>query len=359
MNRFMRDFFNGLKVVELASVLAGPAVGTFFAELGADVLKVENKKTGGDVTRGWRTTGEEKGQISAYYSSVNYGKQVLMADLTDTSEHRAVLEAVHSADIVISNYLPRVAAKFSLDYPSVKSENPKTIYLDLAGYENEGKPAYDVVLQAETGWISMTGTNRENPAKLPVALIDVLAGHQLKEAALLALIHKERTGEGSYTRCSLEASSLSALANQASNYLMSGKTAQPIGTRHPNIAPYGDWFETADGIRFVLAVGSERHFLALTEVLNCQELANDDRFNQNSSRVKYRDELIALLNERISKRHYAELAAALKNAGVPFGEIKSLDRVLQTETAQSMILNGEIESHQTKRLSGLAFKMSF
>jgi crotonobetainyl-CoA:carnitine CoA-transferase CaiB-like acyl-CoA transferase len=354
----MKDFFKGLKVVELAGVLAGPAVGTFFAELGAEVTKVENKKAGGDVTRGWRVSGESEESISAYYASVNFGKKVFMADLTEESDRSKLKNLIEDADIVISNYLPRVAQKFQLDYASVHKVNPKVIYLELKGYQNSNKPAYDVVLQAETGWISMTGTDEENLAKLPVALIDVLAGHQLKEAALMALLHRERTGEGSHTICSLEEASLSALANQASNYLMAGKVAKPIGTAHPNIAPYGDSFKTRDGIRFVLAVGSEAHFSHLISVLNVEDLSSDPRFESNSARVENRASLIEALQMKIGEWKYSDLAEKLEQAGVPFGEIKKLDKVLESETAQSMILNDQIEGHPGSRLSGIAFNIS-
>jgi crotonobetainyl-CoA:carnitine CoA-transferase CaiB-like acyl-CoA transferase len=352
----MSAFFQDLKVVELAGVLAGPAAGMFFAELGARVIKVENKRAGGDVTRGWRVSGESDEGPSAYYASVNYAKEVFMADFTRREELQRIKDELTDTDIVISNYLPRVARKFELDYESLAGDHPDLIYLDLQGYERQERPAFDVVLQAETGWISMTGTDREHPAKLPVALIDVLAGHQLKEAALLALIHRARTGEGSYTSCSLEAASLSALANQASNYLMALKVAEPMGTGHPNIAPYGDWFESKDGIRFVLAVGSEAHFSALIKILGMEE---DRRFSTNASRVKNREALNNLLRPAIAAFSFSDLSSAFRAAGVPFGEIKSLDRVLESEAARKMILEEETEGKRTERLSGIAFKPSF
>ncbi len=189
----------------------------------------------------------------------------------------------------------------------------------------------------------MTGTDSDHPAKLPVALIDVLAGHQLKEAALLALLHRERTGEGSYSICSLEASSLAALANQASNYLMVGKVAKPIGTAHPNIAPYGDWFETKDGVRFVLAIGSEKHFAQLTEVLNLSDLTADARFCANSARVQNRLALIEILKRAIMRFDFADLSKKMNQKGIPFGEIKKLDAVLDGETARQMTLQENLE----------------
>src|SRR5690606_32887278 len=204
--RVMSNFFKELKIIELAGVLAGPGVGLFFAELGARVLKVENKNVGGDATRTWRLAGETPNGPSAYFSSVNYKKEYLFLDLTSAADREKLLGEIASADIVISNYSSRVAQKLSMDYPSLRAVNQELIYLQLDGFANSNRPAYDVVLQAETGWISMTG-HPENPSKLPVALIDVLAGHQLKEGALLALIHRMKTGEGSLVHCNLEQAS--------------------------------------------------------------------------------------------------------------------------------------------------------
>ncbi|MEM9050636.1 MAG: CoA transferase [Bacteroidota bacterium] len=355
----MRDFFSGLKVVELASVLAGPAVGTFFAELGATVTKVENKLTGGDVTRGWRVQGEPTEGMSAYYSSVNYGKECLMVDLTNEDDRTKIDALVKDADMVVSNYLSRVAQKFGLNYESIREKNPTVIYLDLVGYENESRPAYDAILQAETGWISMTGTDAENPAKLPVALIDVLAGHQLKEAALLALLHREKTEEGSYSRCSLEASSLSALANQASNYLMVDKVAKPMGTAHPNIAPYGDCFKSKDETKFVLAVGSEKHFQELASVFEAKHLMEKPEYSSNSLRVENRAVLINDLSKVFEQLYFEEIESKMRNKGIPFGEVKSLDKVLADQTATKMILEETQEGTMTRRLSSIAFKTSF
>ncbi len=355
----MSGYFKNLKVVELAGVLAGPAVGTFFAELGADVLKVENKRVGGDVTRGWRVNGESKSGPSAYYSSVNYRKKVFSCDLTTKADLKELKNHIQNADMVVSNYLPRVAKKFQLDYDSIKTLNPQIIFLEVKGYEKEGRPAFDVVLQAETGWISMTGTNKDHPAKLPVALIDVLAGHQLKEAALLALLHRERTGEGSYSVCTLEKASLSALANQASNYLMAGKVAEPIGTAHPNIAPYGDWFESKDGFRFVLAIGSDAHFQKITEIIEETALSDDERFRTNSSRVMNRTALIEQLQAAFAMQNFGSLSAKMKDLGVPFGEIKSLDRVLEGQVARECVLSQMIEEKETYRMASVAFKSSF
>jgi len=353
----MSNFFKELKIIELAGVLAGPGVGLFFAELGARVLKVENKNVGGDATRTWRLAGETPNGPSAYFSSVNYKKEYLFLDLTSAADREKLLEEIASADIVISNYSSRVAQKLGMDYPSLRAVNQELIYLQLDGFANSNRPAYDVVLQAETGWISMTG-HPENPSKLPVALIDVLAGHQLKEGALLALIHRMKTGEGSLVHCNLEQASLTALANQATNYLMNGAVAEPIGTLHPNIAPYGDWFATSDGKRIVLAVGSDKQFEKLNTVLGLQ-LHGDKRFITNPDRLNHRAELREALIPAIAKFNLADLSQKLDAAGVPFGEIKSLDSVLESAAAKAMVRTEMQDGRETKRLSGNAFTAGF
>ena len=329
----------------------------FFSELGARVVKVENKNVGGDVTRNWRLKGETDEGPSAYFSSINYKKEYLFLDFTTAEDRQKIYDELTDTDIVISNYSERVATKLGMTYVDLSKRNKKIIFLQLDGFTDSRRLAYDVVLQAETGWISMTG-HPENPSKMPVALIDVLAGHQLKEGALLAIINRMKTGEGSLVTCNLEQASLSALANQASNYLMNNAIAQPIGTLHPNIAPYGDWFTTADGQSIVLAVGSEKQFENLNNILG-MDLHTNPLFNSNTNRLVNRQKLQTKLKESIERFNYNDLASKLDDLGVPFGEIKTLDRVLESKAAQEMILTEIQDGGETKRLSGNAFKSPF
>lgn len=350
-------FFKDITVVELASVLAGPSVGMFFAELGAKVYKIENSKTGGDVTRKW-TTANESDLPSAYYASINFSKESILLDLTAEEDYNKYLALVKTADILISNYQPRVAERLKVRYDDMRIIKGDIIFLELDGFNENNRPAFDVVLQAETGWISMTG-NGTDRAKLPVALIDVIAGHQLKEAGLLAIIHKLKTGEGSYVKCNLEKSSLSALANQATNYLMNKEIAAPIGTHHPNIAPYGDCFSTRDGIDFVLAVGSEVQFESLWSILGLSTSIRNRLFQSNNDRLNNRAILIDTLQSAISKCTAKELFEAFESKKVPYGIIKNIGEVLETQTAKSMILEENIEGRDTLRLSSIAFTASF
>src|ERR1041384_6818530 len=219
----MNSPFKDLKVIELASVLAGPAVGMFFAELGADVLKIENPKNGGDITRQWKNASEKPGDLSAYYASVNWGKSSVSLDISDEKGRRQLFAWLQNADVLIMNFKAGDAEKLGLDFPSLSARFPKLICGYLTGYgENDPRPAFDLVMQAETGFMSMNGTPESGPLKMPVAIIDIMAAHQLKEGLLTALFLRERSGKGSCVKVSLFDAAIASLANQASNFLMTG-----------------------------------------------------------------------------------------------------------------------------------------
>jgi len=256
---------NGLKVLELASVLAGPGVGQFFAELGAEVIKVENLKTGGDVTRTWKLASEKaEDDRSAYFSSVNWGKKSLALDLTDSSGKSIVQKLAAQTDVVIASFKSGDAEKLGVAYSQLQKVNPKLIYGQITGYGSDNaRVGYDAVIQAESGFMDMNGERGGSPLKMPVALVDVLAGHQLKEGLLLALLKREKTGEGSWVEVSLIQAAIASLANQASNWLVAQSLPSRQGSLHPNIAPYGESFETKDGRQVILAVGNDRQFADL------------------------------------------------------------------------------------------------
>jgi crotonobetainyl-CoA:carnitine CoA-transferase CaiB-like acyl-CoA transferase len=349
--------FKDLKVVELASVLAGPAVGMFFAELGARVIKIENEKTGGDVTRSWKLPTEPADRKnSAYFSSVNWGKEHFFKDLKNEDDIRWVLEQVKDADIVIANFKSGDDVKLGLDYDSLKQLNPKLIYGRITGFGDEdARPAFDVVLQAETGFMSMNGTPESGPLKMPLALIDVLAAHQLKEAVLLALLKREKTGEGSYVNVSLYQSAVASLINQASNFLMANHVPQRMGSLHPNIAPYGETFITADKRFVVLAVGSDAQFKKMCEVLGDPGIAMDHRYLSNAERVKHRSMLHRDLAPLFFRLDREEIMQLLLHAGVPAGAVLNMDEVFLNPLAQSMILASESEEGPALRVSTIAF----
>lgn len=340
-------FFEGLKVLEFASVLAGPLVGSFFAELGADVIKVENPATGGDVTRKWKLKSENpEATVSAYYASANYGKKVHWADLTDDKQFGKLEEELKQAEIVIVNFKPGSAKKLGLDYESIAAINPSIIYASLSGYgESSNKVAFDMVLQAETGFLSMTGQADGPPCKIPVAMIDVMAAHHMKEAILCAMIKKIKTGKGSRIHISLEDAAIASLVNQGSNYLMAGKVAQRMGSLHPNIAPYGEVFTCSDGGGIMLAIGTDRQFARFCRLAGI----GNESFKSNVDRLNNRDLLAKEIKEKFCQYPVDWWKQALEEQSIPFAEIQDLAQVFDSGRHDARILDSEIEGVKTRR----------
>lgn len=333
-----------VKVLELATVLAGPAVGMFLAELGAQVIKIENQTTNGDVTRTWKLSTEDPAwAYSAYYCSVNWGKEILLMDLSLPENLVWVYEQVKGADIVLANFKPESARRMGLDYVSLSNLNRKLIYGEITGYgPNDDRPAFDMVLQAEAGFLYMTGEKDGPPVKMPVALIDLLAAHQLKEGILLALLQREKTGEGCKVSVSLYDAALASLANQATNWLIAGKIPQRMGTLHPNIAPYGELLEGSDGGQIVLAVGNDRQFQQLCKALDLEVLAQDERYTHNNQRVVNRHSLYTRLQAQASQFEREVLLGMLHAAGVPAGAVRNMQEVFVDSAAQDLLLHWEL-----------------
>jgi crotonobetainyl-CoA:carnitine CoA-transferase CaiB-like acyl-CoA transferase len=350
---------SNLRILDFSSVLAGPAVGTFFAELGAEVIKVENVSSGGDVTRQWKLAGEDpESPVSAYFSAVNYGKSYRQLNVFNAADREEFERLIDWCDIFITNQKSSSLEKMKLNHELLCAHYPKLIYGQITGFESEpARAAYDVVLQAETGYMFMNGTPETAPVKLPLAFMDLLAAHQLKEGLLVALLKKSETGKGSYVYASLEVSGIASLANQASNYLMAGHIPQPIGSLHPNIAPYGETFITQDERKIVLAVGSDRQFAAMCSILGCEDLADRAEFKSNPERVKNRKLLYDMLSTWFKKYTRDHLMRLFIAAHVPAGAVKSLDEVFNTDLAGKMILNEEIDGIQTSRVRSVAFSI--
>jgi crotonobetainyl-CoA:carnitine CoA-transferase CaiB-like acyl-CoA transferase len=337
MSQF-RDLCSELKIIELASVLAGPSVGAFFAEFGASVIKVENPRTSGDVTRSWRTAGEQNtSDISAYFASVNFGKRSLALDISQ-QQGRAVLYALlGAADVIIASYKPGDAEKLGVAYDEVKKHNPSIIYGHITGYGNDSSRAgYDAIIQAETGYTSMNGTNEM--CKMPVALMDVLAGHQLKEAILMALWSREKTNKGCYIPISLYDSALSGLVNQASNFLNAGHVPKPLGSDHPNIVPYGTLYQCKDGQYLILAVGNDKQFAELMDIL---KLEINPKFETNHGRVQNREELKSVLADSLKSMDRDALLEKLHDASIPAGELNDMEHVFTNSAALNMVVEND------------------
>lgn len=352
----MNQVLKGIKVLELSSVLAGPAVGMFLAELGAEVTKVEPPT--GDVTRSWKLASEDATRrTSAYFSSINFSKSYLRMNLKDQTQLRETQALGAVADVVLSNFRGTRGTRFGLDYVSLSAHNPDLIYCDLHGFPDDlDRAAYDLVLQAETGWMSMNGTKASGPLKMPVALMDLLAAHHMKQAVLIALFNRERTGQGAWIKCSLQESSLSNLANQASNFLMEGAVAELKGSLHPNIAPYGETFICSCGRAVVLAVGSDSQFQTMCKVIGAPELGTDQRFDTNQNRLKNREEMYLVLVPFFDQQSRDKLLKSFHDLGVPAGAVLDLGEALSTEAAKRLIRTELIEGEETKRITSLPFK---
>ncbi len=331
----------GLRVVELASILAGPITGQFLAELGAQVIKVENPATGGDPTRGWRLPTEStEGSMSAYFSCANWGKRSIALDLTRPEGLALVRRLLTQADLVISSFKPGDDKKLGLDAASLHALNPALIIAQISAYGSaDPRPGFDAIIQAESGFTYLNGDADGPPVKMPVALVDLLAAHQLKQAILLALLarHQGKT-RGQVLQVSLLDAALASLANQASNYLVAGVVPQRMGSEHPNIVPYGSIFSSADGRALVLAVGTDRQWQQLAQALGDAELAADPRYARNADRVRQRQVLSERLQTLFASFPAATLATKLTAARVPFGFVNDMAAVFAQPQAASLCL---------------------
>lgn len=340
----------GYKVLELASVLAGPSVGMFLAELGATVLKVENPRTDGDVTRSWKLASESTdATISSYFSAVNWGKQSLGVDLQKAKGQAIITELAADADIVLTSFKPGDAERLGLNYEAIAATNPGLIYGDISGFGmDDNRVGYDAIIQAEAGFTYLNGEPDSGPLKMPVALMDLLAAHQLKQGILTALLKRQQTGQGDFISASLLQSGIASLANQATNWLVGGEIPQRMGSKHPNIAPYGDILYTADKEALVLAVGNDRQFTGLCEILGIDALVNDPSYKTNAQRVKNREHLLTYLSEAFAKWTSDKLVPKLQKSSIPIGRVLDMKAVMESPQAQAMLMTaGDLKGLRT------------
>ena len=319
----------GLKVVELARILAGPWAGQLLADLGATVIKVERPVTGDD-TRAWGPPFVEDGEGSAaYFHSCNRGKRSITVDF-ETSEGQAMIrELAAAADVVIENFKVGGLARYGLDHASLSKLNPRLITCSITGFGQTGpyasRAGYDFIIQGMGGIMDLTGDPDGEPQKIGVAFVDIFTGVYAATAILAALRGRDVTGEGAHIDLALLDTQVAVLANQAMNFLVSGQAPHRMGNRHPNIAPY-QVFAVADGY-VIVAVGNDSQFRALCALLGRPELGEDARFGTNPDRVRNRDALEASLAPALAVRHRTELLGALAAAGVPAGPINDVAEV--------------------------------
>ena len=347
----------GLKVVELATVLAGPLVGTFLAELGADVLKIEPPGRG-DVTRSWRLAGESQEGQGAYYAAANGPKRIERMNLKTDEGQRALGQHLDDADILIQNARPTSLAGLGLDPDTLAARHPRLIHVHLLGFlDNPARGGYDIVVQAESGFLSMNGEPGGAPFRMPVALMDVLAAHQMRSGLLLALYERERTGRGAYIETWLDASGFSGLVNRGTEHLVAGRTPEPLGALHPQIAPYGELFACLCGSVVVTAVGNDPQFRSLCSVLGQEELADDARFATNPERVTHRAALAGLLAPLFADMEAGPLLDEALSRGIPLGRVKSVSDALSSGTGRAMTATYDVEGTPVRHVRQVAFRI--
>lgn len=323
----------GVKVVELARILAGPWIGQTLADLGADVIKVESPT--GDDTRGWgppfvqNDAGENLD--AAYFHSCNRGKRSITVDFRTEEGQATVRDLVRDADILIENFKVGGLAKYGLDYASLKEGNPRLIYCSVTGFGQDGpyahRAGYDFMIQGMGGIMDLTGDPDGEPQKVGVAFADIFTGLYGVIGVLAALRRRDETGCGEQIDMALLDAQVGVLANQALNYFVSGNAPKRLGNAHPNIVPY-QVFSVSDG-HLIIAVGNDRQFGKLCKVLERPDLAEAASFASNSARVAARDELVPLLSAEIARFARDDLLKALELEGVPAGPINSVADVFE------------------------------
>ena len=322
----------GIRVLDLSRVLAGPYCTMVLGDLGAEVIKVEPPE--GDETRAWGPPFAE-GE-SAYYLCVNRNKRDIVINLRTDEGKKVLRDLALQSDVLVENFRPGTLEKFGLDFATLSQSNPKLIYCSITGFGQTGpmrdKPGYDFMIQALGGLMSITGEPEGEPMKTGVAVVDLFAGQNAVIAILAALQARTLTGRGQQLDIALFDSQLGWLANVASNYLISGKLPKRHGNAHPNIVPYQS-FQASDGW-FAIAVGNDRQFGRLCEVIGRLDLANDERFAKNSERVQNREELIGLLKSIFLMRPVSEWLSALDEAEIPCGPINTFEQVFSMPQVQ-------------------------
>lgn len=337
----------GIRVIELARVLAGPWAGQMLADLGADVIKVENPD-GGDDTRAWGppfVEGADGENLSAaYYHSTNRNKRSIAVDLKTPEGQDIVRRLCASADVVIENFKRGGLEKYGLDYESLKAINPKLVYCSITGFGQNGPYAdfagYDYIVQGMSGFMSITGEKDGEPMKAGVAIADIFTGIYAVTAIQAALIHVMKTGQGQFVDMALLDVMSAVLANQNMNYLISGKAPVRLGNSHPNISPY-EVVPTADG-HLILAVGNDGQFRRLCAILGIPAVAEDERFATNKARVANKVEVRRIVTAETVKWQKRGLLSACEANAVPAGPINSIEEMFADPQVQARGLKIEL-----------------
>jgi crotonobetainyl-CoA:carnitine CoA-transferase CaiB-like acyl-CoA transferase len=313
---------SGVLVADFSRVLAGPYATMLLADMGADVVKVEGPN--GDDTRTWMPP--VRGEVSTYYLGVNRGKQSIALDLRDAADAEVARELARRADVLVENFKPGGLAKYGLDFASVTAANPGVVYASISGFGSaagRNVPGYDLMVQAMSGLMSLTGDPDGPPYRAGISVFDVMAGNHAVVGILAALRHRDATAQGQHVEINLLSSALTGLVNHSSAYVAGGVVPFRMGNAHPSVFPY-EPLPTADNDLIVTA-GNDAQFRRLCEVLGIPEVADDPRFARNADRTARREELRPILVERLATRGAVEWFELLLEAGVPSGPINTID----------------------------------
>jgi formyl-CoA transferase len=337
---------DGLFVLDLSRILAGPTCTQLLGDLGATVIKVENPKSGGDDTRGWgpnyaRDKDGNPTDLSAYFMAANRNKRSIAVDIADPEGQRILRHLAARADIVIENFKPDGLKKYGLDHATMLKAHPALVYCSISGYgqtgPNRSQPGYDLMAQGYGGIMSITGDPGGAPMKVGVGIADVMCGMYATIGILAALRHRDQTGEGQHIDLALVDSSMAWLINEGTNFLTSGQLPERRGNAHPNIVPY-DAFECADG-HFLLAVGNDAQFARYCDALGLQETGKDPRFVTNLGRIENRAALMQAIRPAMRALPRADILTRLQAVGVPCGPINTIEEAL---TSQQAVARGSV-----------------
>ena len=359
----MASPLQGLRVLDLTRVLAGPWATQMLADFGADVIKIE-KPGEGDDTRGWGppflTNPDGTRGDAAYFQSTNRGKQSVCIDMAKPEGQDLLRKLAAQSDVVIENFKVGGLKKYGLDHDSLKAENPRLIYCSITGFGQTGpyahRAGYDFMIQGMSGVMSITGEPGGEPMKMGVAFSDIFAGLHAVIGIQAALLHREKTGHGQHIDISLLDSQVAVLANQALNYLVGQKVPQRLGNAHPNIVPY-QTFETRDG-HIIMAVGNDRQYTEYCRIIGAPELALPP-YDTNRGRVENRETLIPLLQPRMKIRTTAAWAKAFEAAAVPCGPINTIDQVFENPQVLSRGLRLDLQRGDGVMVPGVSNPIVF
>ena len=350
-----RGALDGLVVLDLTRILAGPTATQLLGDLGADVIKVENPATGGDDTRQWgpvfvRGPDGERTDLSTYFMAANRNKRSVAVDIASPEGQDAIRALAARADVVVENFKPGGLARYGLDHETVRAAHPALVWCSITGFgqtgPNAAKPGYDLMAQGYGGIMSITGPEDGAPFKVGVGIADVMCGMYAATGILAALRHRDRTGEGQHIDVALVDSQMAWLVNEGTAYLESGELPARRGNAHPSIVPY-QLFAVADG-HVLVAVGNDGQFRRFAAFLGA-DWPDDPRFATNPARLEHRGALIPLIEDALGARTRDDVIAGLEAAGVPVGPVNDLAQALGSDQARARGMVAEVPSEDAAR----------